>query len=276
MRLTRHIHVTEPQRAVDLLANATGLSKAILKSCMEKGCVWLKRAKTTEQRIRKAKFLAREQDTISIYYDDAILKNQPPPPVCIAHEGRYSIWDKPANMLSQGTRYGDHCSLLRLVEISQKDTSTTFLIHRLDREARGLMLFAHDKDAAAIFSDLFQKRKVEKRYQAIVHGSVQCAGGKETISTPLDGKTAETDFSLLHYDPIADTSLLDVSIHTGRLHQIRRHLSSIGHPLVGDFRYSGITSDKAIQLQLTACKLSFLCPITHAERAFTLPKFGAL
>ena len=81
-------------------------------------------------------------------------------------QSRYSVWFKPAGLMSQGTKYGDHCSLLRLAGLFFKSKRKVFPVHRLDREASGMVLIAHDKTAAGKLSRLFRSQQIIKRYRA--------------------------------------------------------------------------------------------------------------
>ena len=257
--------ITQPVPLLDFLAASTGLGKNMLKDCLAKGGVWLRRPGESERRLRKGQFPLRAGDRLALYYDARLLAMAVPPAACLENQGRYSVWDKPAFMLSQGSRFGDHCSLLRQVEKTWP-AKNIHLIHRLDREARGLMLFAHDRQAAAAFSQLFQSRAVEKRYRVRVAGALAKAGESIRIETPLDGKDALTEVTVLAQE--ATTSLLDVRIHTGRLHQIRRHLAGIGHPLIGDQRYNPLKSREP--LRLVAYLLAFTCPLSGQKRRYAL------
>ena len=257
--------ITQPTPLLDFLAASTGLGKNTLKDCLEKGGCWCWRPGQGERRVRKGQFPLRAGDRLALYYDARLLAMAAPSARCLDNQGRYSVWDKPAFMLSQGSRFGDHCSLLRQVEKTWPDKDI-HLIHRLDREARGLMLFAHDRGAAAAFSRLFHSRAVEKRYRAQVVGQLAKVGESITIDTPLDGKEALTEVTVLAQD--AASTLLDVRIHTGRLHQIRRHLAGIGHPLIGDRRYNPMKSQEP--LRLAAYLLAFTCPLSSQEKCYTL------
>ena len=257
--------IAQPAPVHDFLAAASGLSKEALKDCLEKGGIWLKRPSQGERRLRQGKFGLRAGDRLALYYDARVLAMVVPPAACLCDQGRYSVWDKPAFMLSQGSRFGDHCSLLRQVEKTFSG-KTIHLVHRLDREAQGLMLFAHNRQAAAAFSQLFQGRAVEKRYRARVAGRLAAVGETMRIDTPLDGKEALTEVTVLSQD--AATSLLDVRIDTGRLHQIRRHLASLGHPLLGDRRYNRHCGRQP--LQLVAWLLAFTCPFSGEKKRYQL------
>ena len=175
----------------------------------------------------------------------------------------WGLWYKPQGLLSQGTEYGDHCSILRQVE---KLKNKAWLVHRLDREAHGLMLFAYSKNSAALFSNLWQKHEVRKFYKVEVLGLLKSSG---EILENLDGKNAKTTYTVLSSNQFS--SKLLVEIHTGRLHQIRRHFEMIGHPVLGDPKY-GVGNKNSEGLQLMAYQLIFRDPITQKEINFELPE----
>lgn len=245
--------VEQPGNLVDLLAAGTGLPKVRIKDAMTKGAVWLRKAGyKDERRQRRAKCVVRPGDHIALYYDATLLALPASDAQCVHAQREYSVWDKPAGVLAQGTRFGDHRALTRQVEQAH---GGAFPVHRLDREARGLMLVAHTPKAAALLSQRFQQNRVEKRYRVEVLGVP--AAAEDRIVTPLDGKPAES-----HYRQIDTTergAILNVEIISGRLHQIRRHLDGIGHPVLGDPRYGHGNADPR-GLQLVAEFLAFDCP----------------
>lgn len=269
VKFDKHIEVKEGIRLLDLLAANTGLSKTVLKDCLNKGAVWLKRFGKKERRVRRAKLDLIKSDRISIYYDQKILNQKITEPVCLSDQTNYTIWDKPVGMLSQGTRYGDHCSLLRFAEKMFPHRATPHLVHRLDREAQGVILLAHGKKSASLFSELFRNRRIRKRYRARVYGTLTLENKLQEVDSPLDGKPALTAFKVIRSDRETNTSLIDIEIHTGRYHQIRRHLSGIGHPLVGDSKYN--TRRDSDMLQLEAYELEFTCPFSKTKVCCRLP-----
>jgi 23S rRNA-/tRNA-specific pseudouridylate synthase len=134
-----------------------------------------------------------------------------------------------------------------LDEILRAEYRQIYLVHRLDTPASGVVLFARTREAAAHHSVLFATRAIEKTYLAVVR---ETFSQPLEITTPIDGKEAVTRVQPLR------GSLVQVEIATGRLHQIRIHLASLGHPITGDARYGG---EKAARLMLHAWKLR------HAE-----------
>ncbi len=229
---------------------------------MAKGAAWRKmHGSASFKRIRRAKTIMEEGDQLELYYDLAVLGEVPLAPLLIHDEGSYSVWNKPAGLLSAGSKYGDHCAINRWIERSTN--RETFIVHRLDRFASGLMVVAHNKGAAANLSDQFRQRKVDKHYEVIVTGKVQENGD---IADELDGKSAVTHYSVLKH--VGDRTLLSVDIETGRKHQIRKHLAGIGFPVIGDRQYGDPATREP--LQLTSCYLAFNCPSTKWRKEFNL------
>ncbi len=265
-RLEQQVEADEDGiKAIDLLAQAVPLSRQKLKQTMEKGGIWLKKARGGRRRLRRAKSVLQKGDVLELHYDAHILDTQAPEPVLIADKKAYSVWFKPANMLSQGSKFADHCAITRWVEKTHTPRRAVYLVHRLDRAASGLILLAHDQKTAAYLSKLFSTRKILKRYRVVVKGRFEEALPKR-IDIPLDGKEAESVILSARVEEIQ--SELTVEIKTGRKHQIRRHLSESGWPVLGDTLYG----DKNAQgsLMLKADYLSFVCPVTGAPVTYRL------
>ncbi len=255
---------TSTQTAVDFLAEKTGLPKARIKDAMNKGaCWWMLKGK--QVRLRRATKALPQGTRIQLYYDEQVLSRTPPAGQLMADQGRYSIWYKPHGMLAQGSQWGDHCSLLRWVELERN--RECFLIHRLDADAAGLMMIAHDSQAAALLSQLFQTRDLKKYYQAQVIGEL--IANDLRIDQALDGKDSVSIVNTITINDGHSSTLVEVLIETGRKHQIRRHLSGIGHPIIGDRVYG--TASKT-PLQLLAYKLEFRCPISKQHIRLELPR----
>ncbi len=267
--LKKDVDSNKTTTAADFLTAESGLSKRKVKDAMIKGAVWLKKKKGGMNRLRRATAVLNKGDHIELHYDEKILSITPPSADCLSDRENYSVWHKPPGMTAQGTLYGDHCSLMRHAELFFISQRKVFLIHRLDREASGIMLIAHDKSAAAGLSKLFQKNLITKRYRAEILGDLHDLRG--TIKFPLDGKSAITEYQVLSFDPERNTSTVDIVIRTGRLHQIRRHFEMIGHPVMGDPKY-GKGNKNSEGMKLTAISLKFRCPVSGKEMEFSLPQ----
>lgn len=255
------------QTLCEFLAEHSGLSKGKVKDAMTKGAVTVSKKGGKRRRVRRATAPLAVGDKVEFHYDEALLAITPPVACCLDDRKRYSLWFKPAGLMTQGTDYGDHCALLRQVEGYFRPQRPVFLIHRLDREAAGLVLIAHDGEAAARLSALFRDNLIDKRYRVRVRGAVADKRGE--ISLPLDGKPALTRYTVAAYDAEVDETALEVTIATGRLHQIRRHFAMIGHPVLGDPKYGSGNKNKT-GLQLTAMGLRFHCPFSGGERDYVL------
>ncbi len=267
LTLTRTVGAEDPATACEFLAAFTPLSKNRIKDAMAKGAVWLKKSMHGQQRIRRASTALKPGDRISIYYDGALLARIPQRAQLISDQKRFSVWLKPAGLLSQGTKYGDHCALLRQVEQKYRSQRKVYLVHRLDREVSGLVLLAHDRAAATKLSDLFQKQHIIKRYAARVRGNPAKSMPGGVIAFDLDGKPATTEFRVEIYEPAIDISTVSIVMGSGRKHQIRRHFDIIGHPVMGDPRY-GKENKNLEGLQLVATELEFQCPFNKEKRVF--------
>jgi len=164
------------------------------------------------------------------------------------------------------------------------------IVHRLDKETAGLMVVAKTDKAHRELSKQFKERKTEKFYRVLVQGIVEKEHG--LIESPIGrhplhrkkfavvegGREAKTEFWRLKTFPKAGATLLKVKIYTGRTHQIRVHLSSIGHPVLGDKTYGFKTSKlRGVPPQLlegcnmlVAYKLSFFHPVRGHKLSFEI------
>lgn len=260
-------------KAAEFLAHGCNLSKSKIKNLLQKGGVWLKRPGRKETRLRKATFILRPGDSIDCYYDEAVLAQEPPHPSLVAETRHFSVWNKPPFLLSQGTRYGDHCSLLRFVEKYYNGKKTIHLIHRLDREAAGLVILAHGRNSASALSRLFKAGQVEKRYIAEITGKICEVNTTILLDEPLEGKKALTEIKTLSHDTQTNTSRLKILLHTGRYHQIRKHLAKRGAPLCNDRRYGKGDTLATSPLKLVAYKLAFTCPFTRKKQSWSIEAF---
>lgn len=268
--------------AIDLLVDASKLSRQKVKLAMQKGCVWLESENYT-QRLRRAKKELKANSILHCYYDEKILDAIPPVAQLISDEGSYSIWNKPYGMLSQGSKWADHCTINRWAEKHLQPERPAFIVHRLDRAASGLIIIAHKKKIAAQFATMFREHKIEKHYQVWVEGDFSTMVSDDSpikiITEKLDDKDAESHIKLLKViNSDSDNkkqSLLNIEIKTGRKHQIRKHLANITYPVIGDRLYNtkeSATKNKTDHqdLQLKAISLRFNCPVTGKAQEYLL------
>ena len=262
-----HVDVTLPNSlAAPLLAEASGLSIGQIKQAMQKGAVWLDDGRAT-RRLRRVKKTLAIGYKLHFYYNPEVLDIVIPAPVLVADEGEYSVWIKPRGVLSQGSKWGDHCTITRWIETHDKQQRQAFIIHRLDKAASGLILIGHTRKTTNLFAIMFAKRQIQKSYQAVVAGYFGQSEDIISFDDNIDGKNAQTHARLLRYDETGNQSLVEITIETGRKHQIRKHMSQAGHAIIGDRLYGG-GQDR--DLQLAAAWLGFECPVSGIPKSFEL------
>jgi tRNA pseudouridine32 synthase/23S rRNA pseudouridine746 synthase/23S rRNA pseudouridine1911/1915/1917 synthase len=200
----------------------------------------------------------------------------------IVHEDRdILVVDKPAGLLTMGTDADKtRTAYFILTDYVRKGYSKSrnriFIVHRLDRETSGILVFAKNIEAKLRLQD--QWKETEKKYLAVVHG--RCERKSETITTYLaenqahfvystsdarKGKLSRTAYKVLK--ETKDFALLEVDLLTGRKHQIRVHLAGIGHAVVGDQKYGKGDRDHA-RLALHARSISFKHPFSGKPVTF--------
>ena len=149
------------------------------------------------------------------------------------------------------------------------------VVHRLDIETSGVMVFAKTQGAYLDLRRQFEShRTVGKTYLAVVHGSPRPKSG--TIDKPVG---RERQSAVTHWETLGrhdGISLVEFKIDTGRMHQIRIHAASLGCPIVGDRLYGSAEKDRRMRrrpsrLLLHAVELSFLHPVTHRRVTFAAP-----
>jgi RluA family pseudouridine synthase len=208
------------------------------------------------------------------------------------------IVNKPAGLLSIPDRYDPDIPCL--ANSLKKKRPELRVVHRLDKDTSGVMIFALSEEAHQALNRQFEKREVEKVYHAFVDGQPQPPEGRITSALRMSpqgkvvvhkkGKEAETTYRTL--ESFQRFSLMEVQIHTGRTHQIRVHFQSIGHPLLIDPLYGKreafyLSEIKGKRYHLSkkeeaerplinrttlhACKLSFQHPASGEPLEFEAP-----
>jgi tRNA pseudouridine32 synthase / 23S rRNA pseudouridine746 synthase len=262
--LRKKLTVTEgdPLVACDFISEKTGLSKALVKKVMTNGGAWQITGKR-KNRLRKAKKDLKAGDKIEFYYDSSMPEIDTSEINCLFETRSYGVWFKPANVLSQGTKFGDLGSIQRHVE--KLRGNDVYLVNRLDKETAGLIVLAYNPKAQRAFATIWSK-KVKKYYQAIVLGHLE---GEGEIDLDIEGKKAVTKYKSSKV--LKNTTKIELEIITGRKHQIRIHLNSIGHPVMGDPKY-GEGNKNREGLKLIASKLEFSDPFDKSKKSFQSPK----
>lgn len=228
------------------------------------------------------------EDTVLVLYPR---REDPPPRVeklpVLYEDDRLLVVDKPAGVLSHPTDKIARNSVTEILK-AQFPGGRFLLAHRLDRETSGVLALTKDSEAARLLQEQFERRDTAKEYLALVHG--RPAWSETVADFPMEkeagdvkvrqvvsptGDPAVTEFAVLSSSDAA--SLLLCRPKTGRLHQLRVHLSHLGHPILGDLLYgpdpslymkavAGTITDAdrfssgAARQMLHAARLSFLHP----------------
>ncbi len=198
------------------------------------------------------------------------------------------VFNKPSGLLSvpgKGPEKAD-CLRTRVQQVYPE----ALTVHRLDMSTSGILLMARSAELHRHLSIAFANREVEKRYVAVVDGQV--AGNApdspdyawqlidkpiatDWINRPLQkidalkGKASQTRYKVMSYDETADTTRLELAPVTGRTHQLRVHLQSMGHSILGDHLYaSPEVQAKSARLLLHASELHLAHPVTGKPLAF--------
>jgi RluA family pseudouridine synthase len=197
----------------------------------------------------------------------------------VIHEDEHVLaFNKPSGLSSQGGRIQAHTLDDLLWAFMRSNGKRPELVHRLDRDTSGVIIAARTKPAAGFLGKALQARRFKKTYQALLSAAPEPRAG--TIDTPLMRQeigresytravTADTpgaQAALSRYRTLAsseDGALVELDPATGRMHQLRVHMASIGRPMAGDVRYGGaltFAGRAAPRLMLHASKLVFPHP----------------
>ena len=245
---------------LNFIAKKLTLSKKKAKQLLDKRLVFV-----NKKRVWIASYQLKEGDSVEVitlepthseFQKDAILFK----------DNHYLIVSKPPDVITNGPE-----SLESNLRKHFKDKYIQ-AVHRLDKDTSGAVIFAMNKDTFECMKALFKKNCLKKAYRVIVRGRV----GKQTftIDSPLRGQNAVTHINLLKRGK--DASYLEVNTETGRTHQIRIHLASVGYPVIGEMEYDRRPIEHPLLRQiprqmLHAYQLSFVHPYTQKAVSVTAP-----
>jgi 23S rRNA pseudouridine1911/1915/1917 synthase len=247
------------------------------------------RVRVNGKLVKRATDLVGPSDDVRV--DDAPPAAPPPAPSAsprlpiLYEDADLLVVDKPPGLLTSTVPRERRPTLLALVRqhVAQSEPAARVgLIHRLDRDASGLLVFSKHHDAYRSLKQQFFDHSVERLYTAVVHGIPTPRAGRveSRLLERADGTVYSTknpgegDKALTEYEVVEEhggRSVLRVKLHTGRKHQIRVHLSQRATPIVGD-RVYGREGDESPHLLLAATTLSFTHPRTGERKTFQLPR----
>lgn len=198
----------------------------------------------------------------------------------IYEDNHLLVLNKPKNVLSQGDVTGnmsllEHAKLYIKKKYNKPGEVYLGLVHRLDRPASGLIIYARTSKAAARLMAMFQKKEIDKTYLAMVEGHLPentqklehylSKNSAQNKSYAVSSQNKEAKKAVLTYkvsQKLDNYSILEVELETGRHHQIRCQLAQIGHPIKGDVKYGAKRANRDVSIDLYAWKLSFIHPVT--------------
>jgi 23S rRNA pseudouridine1911/1915/1917 synthase len=272
-----------------LAARLPELSRARIQSLIEGGQVLL------EGRPARASARLRPGQTISIHVPPPVPATPEPEDIpldVVFEDAQLLVLNKPAGLVVHPGAGQPRGTLVNALLRHVRDLSGVGgvlrpgIVHRLDKGTSGLLVVAKDDETHRALARQFAGRSVEKEYEALVLGIPAPRAG--TIATPIGrdpvhrrkmsirttrGREARSDYRVVA--TFDGASRLRVRIHTGRTHQIRVHLASIGHPVVGDGTYGGTRAPSSRRAEAREALQSLRRPALHAAHlAFVHPRTG--
>lgn len=199
------------------------------------------------------------------------------------------VVNKPSNMLTHPTsKERSHTLVNALLHYTKGELSTCNgtdrpgIVHRLDRNTSGILMIAKNDECYEFLKEQMQNRTIEKKYYALVSGVIKDNNGTiesnigrhpsrpEKMAVIDSGKPSITHYSVL--ERFANFTLLDITLETGRTHQIRVHMAHIGHPIVNDSLYGNIKLPvKTNEQTLQSYSLKFITPYDNTEKSVSIP-----
>lgn len=276
-----------PHRLDQFLADSNvDLSRTFVRKIIDLGGVHL-----NGRRVRNCSTQVKVGDRVEVYIDNLPVKPYRLRDEDVVFRDRYLIvLNKPAQIDTQPThaRYKGtlYEALLLLLQdpYRRQQKPSLGMIQRLDRGTSGLIAFSIHPRAHKKMTEIFLEHQVEKRYLALVAGVPEASCGEicsllarsrkdnRVKTVAKGGKQAITRYRVL--EDWQSASLLDIELLTGRMHQIRAHMSELGHPLLGDVRYGGSAKFDPFVFErplLHAQQLRFEHPVTEEKLDFSAP-----
>lgn len=276
MNITEYI-VTEEwaDKSIKELLRKQGISVTLLKKVKYGGILINGNAVTVRAKLCVG-------DRVSIVLPKEKSEGIPPMniPLSIVYEDEdVLVVDKPRNMPTHPSKGNNLPTLANAVMGHYGGDFVFRSVNRLDRDTSGLVIIAKNQISAGRLSESMKRGEFRKYYECVVEGIPvpangiidapimrECEGSIKRIVHP-DGKRAVTEYSVESYDNL--TSICRIRLHTGRTHQIRVHMSYIGHPLVGDFLYG---DEETGDFHLRCVEIEFPHPISKKLLSVKAPK----
>jgi 23S rRNA pseudouridine1911/1915/1917 synthase len=264
------------QRLDKLVARRLDVSRSVARRMIEEGSVWI--ADTASSPAHKV----RDGERVEAWLAEEGLESENIPVPVIFEDGHLIVVDKFAGLVvhpAAGNRSGTLVNALLGKGISGgEDSERPGVVHRLDRDTSGLLVLTKSEEAYAGLVTALSERRVQRIYRTLVvgeglphTGTVDSPVGRDPTNPTLMaagvGRSAVTHFEVM--EEAAGHTMLRVRLETGRTHQIRVHLSAIGHPVYADLLYGEAVPGR--RLWLHAERLDFVHPVTGEALEFEAP-----
>ena len=290
----RHYPVTKPAPLLEFLRTAMpDTAASALKKRLQHGCIWVNGVRET----RFDRALVSGDDVAVMSEREARFGFSHPKLRLLFEDGHILVVDKASGLHSVDSTHGgveNACSILEEYVRRRDASKRIYVVHRLDRDTSGVMIFAKSREAQNRLVADWNDRVLERTYIAVAEGRVEPASG--TIDTylyedsrkvvhstddPRRGLRAITHYRVLSHTTMAtepnalcdaamaDYTVLRLDLDTGRTNQIRVHLASLGHPVAGDAKY-GAKTDPFQRLALHAQTICFRHPTTQKVMRFAV------
>ncbi|MBP1047226.1 RluA family pseudouridine synthase [Enterococcus sp. BWM-S5] len=227
-------------------------------------------------------FSVKAGDNVSLHFDSEDYSvptayiGDPSSLTILFEDEQLIVLDKPAGIKTHPNTPEEHDTLLnQLAGYLVPKGQFPYVVHRLDRETSGCIVFAKNPFILPILGRMLEQKKIYRRYQAFVSGKIKQQSltinkrigrhrhdRRKRVVDPKKGDLAVTHVEKAFYDPSKNQTAIFCILDTGRTHQIRVHLSSEGHSIVGDSLYEGMAAKR---LMLHAYELHLLHPFTNEK-----------
>lgn len=248
----------------------SGMNKNVCKDLIGKGLI-----SVNGQMQRKANYLLSVNDQVTVS-DSKVEKKSDAPFEILYEDDELIAIDKPSGLLSMASESEKEKTAYHLVReylVKKNRNARVFIVHRLDRDTSGVLIFAKTEEMKHLLQDSWNDIMKVRGYVALVDGHMEKESGKLKhylsesktqhvyVSNPKEGKLAITNYRVIKNMP--DCALVELNLETGRKNQIRVQMAHISHPLVGDKKYN--PRPQRGRLCLHAHKVVFVHPKTKKE-----------
>lgn len=263
-----------------------GISRSYIQKLMEDGNI------TVNQKSVKSNYKLKKNDTIQVLLPDPEELNIEPEniPLSILYEDEHLlVVDKPKGMVVHPAAGHTTGTLVHALLYHCKDQLSGIngvqrpgIVHRIDQNTTGALVVCKNDNAHRHLAEQLKVHSITRKYRAIVHGNVKEDTGtihatigrdpkdRKKMAAHVQGKDAITHYNVL--ERFGNYTYMEFSLETGRTHQIRVHMKSIGHPILGDDIYGPAKCPFTLEGQtLHAMVLGFIHPVTEEYMEFSAP-----